>query len=370
VRPLRIAFVSKHLSKGQEPKDGVAVYLDYISKGLEKRGFNVIRIWPQRGIMNIWPLYNIQAFKTISELAKERKIDIVHGNNTDGFLIPLSNLRIPYVLTLHTTILDEVFRTDEFLKIKKHIYRLPIVGTLVLAEKINVEGADVVVVPSKFLKSCVLKLYNVPPNKVKVIYHGIDHSEIEAIKRQVLKQRSKPKHVEICFIGKLVKRKGLIYLVRAAEELEKRYKIIVKIIGEGPEREFLEQYVKSHSIHSVRLLGALPRTDVLRELALCDIFCMPSLHESLGIAILEAMAMGKPIVASNVGGIPEVLDNAGILIPPRNVEALYNALEMLIIDEKLREELGMRAQERAQKFAWDRAVEQLIHAYEEVMSSR
>jgi len=369
MRPLRIAFVSKHLSKGQEPKDGVAVYLSYVSKGLEKRGFNVIRVWPQRGVMSIWPLYNIQAFKTISELAKERKIGIVHGNNTDGFLIPLFNLKIPYALTLHTTILDEVFRTDEFLRIKKRIYRLPIVGTLALAEKINVEGADAVIVPSKFLKSCVLRLYDVSPNKVRVIYHGIDHSEIEAVKRQVLKRRSKSEHAKICFTGKLVKCKGLIYLVRAVKELEKRYKIIVKIIGEGPERESLEQYVKLHSIHSVRFLGALPRVDMLRELALCDIFCMPSLHESLGIAILEAMAMRKPIVASNVGGIPEVLDNAGILIPPRNVEALYNALEMLITDEKLREELSIRAQERAQKFTWDRAVEQLIHAYDEAMSS-
>lgn len=122
------------------------------------------------------------------------------------------------------------------------------------------------------------------------------------------------------------------------------------IVGDGPERDTLQAQIEAHGMAgSIRLSGA--RDDVPRLLGAGDIFCLPSRQEGLGLAVIEAMAAGLPVVATNVGGIPEVVqaDETGILVPPNDAEAIAKAIATLRDDTIRARSMGMKGQERARR---------------------
>ncbi|MEL9909404.1 MAG: glycosyltransferase family 4 protein [Desulfurococcaceae archaeon] len=365
---MKVAFVSTQLSVN--PTDGVAVYCSNIASELRKLGVDVYEIWSEKGFRKRWPVYNLYAFKKISDLVKSKQIDIVHGNNADGFLAPL--LDIPFVLTVHTVFPDEVSASGDLVDAVKKLRldRPVILGMLTLAEVFGAYEADIVIVPSEYTKQRLVKLYGVSPSKVKVIYHGVNIEEFKHIKVQKAEETCDKKQITICFAGKLAKCKGVEYLIKAVETLSKRYPVECRIIGDGPLRARLESHVTTRRLDFVKFLGSLPQSRVIEELARCDIFVMPSLHESLGIAILEAMAAGKPVVATRVGGIPEiVVDNVtGILVPPGNTNALIKALEKLITDDELRTKMSHNARKWVEKFSWKRSAKEHLHIYTKLIT--
>ena len=129
----------------------------------------------------------------------------------------------------------------------------------------------------------------------------------------------------------------------------------LRVVGGGPGLKSLEkQIVRLDLENDVTLLGELPDDEAVRiEYAGADVFCLPSLQEGFGIAYLEAMAAGLPVVALDVAAAPEVVGDAGVLLPPPGDEAtLADALINLLKNKDLREELGRRGTERASAYSW------------------
>src|SRR5207245_5777728 len=139
-----------------------------------------------------------------------------------------------------------------------------------------------------------------------------------------------------CLLGRL---KGVDVLLRAAATLPG---LLVEVAGDGPERPGLEAIDPSATF-----LGWQPRLDDL--LARWDVFALPSREEAFGIAALEAMAAGRPVVATRVGGLPELIEDGltGLLVPPDDPAALAAALARLAADPALRARMGQAARERA-----------------------
>ena len=134
------------------------------------------------------------------------------------------------------------------------------------------------------------------------------------------------------------------------------------IAGEGSLRPQLEK----HS--GVTLLGV--RSDIPELMADADVFALSSDYEGHPVALLEAMAAGLPVVATAVGGVPEIVGDAGLLVPPRNIEAFRNALLQLQHDPSLREELSRRARERSRSFGVDTMVDSYSAVYDRVAEHR
>lgn len=168
-------------------------------------------------------------------------------------------------------------------------------------------------------------------------------------------------------VGRLNWQKGFDELLRAfALVLEKHPDAKLVIAGEGDRRRDLERLVERLGIGgSVSLHGH--RSDVPRFLAALDIFCMPSRWEGFGLALVEAMAAGKPCVATAVDSLPEVLGEAGVLVPPGDREALAGAIASLLSDPRRREDLASRARGRAQSFSVGTMVARYERLYEEVV---
>jgi glycosyltransferase involved in cell wall biosynthesis len=116
----------------------------------------------------------------------------------------------------------------------------------------------------------------------------------------------------------------------------------------------------------VEFTGRVSEERKLELLSRCKVFVMPSLFESYGLAVAEAMAWGKPVVASRVGGLPEVVGNAGIMVPPKDSTALASSLNKLLSDDDDRRVRGKRGREHIRRYSWDRVVDDLEIVYRKV----
>jgi glycosyltransferase involved in cell wall biosynthesis len=151
--------------------------------------------------------------------------------------------------------------------------------------------------------------------------------------------------IVIGFIGRIVTAKGLEYLLDALPYLKGEFKSIkLLIVGEGSLVEELKERAKKNNIFD-NILFTGKRRDIPEILASINIFVMPSIAEGFPNALLEAMAMGKPIVTTEVGGIPEIVKNKfnGLLVPPRDTVSLSKAIKELISNDQLAAKLGQAA---------------------------
>jgi phosphatidylinositol alpha-mannosyltransferase len=175
--------------------------------------------------------------------------------------------------------------------------------------------------------------------------------------------------LNILFVGRLEERKGLIHLLKAYHRLRKR-KVDARllVVGAGPKLREYKRYVGLRGIRDVEFLGRVSDEEKVRYFASADIYCAPNTgQESFGIVLLEAMAAGVPIVASDIHGFKRVVERnvQGLLVEPRNPRALAAALYSLARDPDLRHEMGDAGRARAPEFSWDRVTERIVEFYYE-----
>ncbi len=187
----------------------------------------------------------------------------------------------------------------------------------------------------------------VQENKVRVIYSGVDPNLFGSFAFAGWHARTPT----VGTVAVLVKRKGHRFLLEAAAIIKQRgVKLRYQFAGDGPEKEELEKLVgKLGLAEEVSFHGFLP--NVAAFLSNVDIFVLPSLYEGLGVAVLEAMAAGKPIVSSHVGGIPELIchQESGLLVRAGSAESLADAILGLLSQEGLAESMGRRAWQKVRE---------------------
>ncbi len=175
----------------------------------------------------------------------------------------------------------------------------------------------------------------------------------------------------ILFVGRLEPRKGALYLVRAYQKLKLRHPATRLIVcGRGVELGELRRFVRRNDVRDVLFAGAVSEVDKARFYKTADIFCAPSTgRESFGIVLLEAMAAGTPTVVSDIHGYKRVVQRnvSGLLVEPRDVDALCGALDRLITEPELRSRLGAAGAKRAREFDWSHVTDQLLAFYDEVI---
>ena len=177
----------------------------------------------------------------------------------------------------------------------------------------------------------------------------------------------------ILFVGRLEPRKGATYLMHAYAKLKKRYpKTRLIIIGRGPQLGDLRELVRKEGVGDVLFAGRTSDIDKARFYKTADVFCAPSTgQESFGVVLLEAMAAGTAAVASDIHGYKKVIQRnvSGLLVEPKDVDALCSALERLVTEPALRERLGVAGSVRAREFDWPHVTDQLLAFYDEVIGA-
>lgn len=213
-----------------------------------------------------------------------------------------------------------------------------------------------------------LRAGGVDPARIDLVPSTIDPTRIQPVRgRDAVRAElgAAPGDRVLVSLAALHARKGLDVLVDALAMLARRgHRPHAWLAGEGEERAALERRIETHGLSGrVRLLGR--RTDVGDLLAGADVFVLPAHREGLGVAALEAMAAGRPVVASRVGGLADaVVDGrTGLLVPPGDPTALAAAIERLLVDEDLRRRLG---QEGPRRVAEGFLPGQMVEAYERI----
>ena len=207
-------------------------------------------------------------------------------------------------------------------------------------------------------------------DKVDVIYNGIDLPEKISTSPETIRSELglKPDSVVVGTLARFETQKGLEYLNRAAEIVRgQSSNVEFLIVGDGPLKDDLLAQVRQLGIEDMVCFVGW-RTDVPELLACMDVFCMPSLWEAMPFTLIEAMAAERPIVATNIDGIPEVvIDGAtGLLVPPENPSLLSEAILKLAEDPELRRHMGLAARQRVEA---EFTVAKMIQRYENLISS-
>ena len=218
-----------------------------------------------------------------------------------------------------------------------------------------------IVVHSEYMKRLTSHL--VDPDRIRVLPMGVDVKRFE--------NRGKSDGITVTFVGRLVALKGVRTLIHALGLLKREVDFQAFIIGEGPLRSELEGLIAELGLSPVvHLSGRLDDHALTHHLAKTDIMVVPSLYEPVGIVILEAFAAGVPVVASNVGGIPEVVKHkfTGLLVTPNDRKALASAIKQYIIDKELRKKVADNAKQIVQEHDWPIVAEKYSALYNELLS--
>jgi phosphatidyl-myo-inositol alpha-mannosyltransferase len=192
------------------------------------------------------------------------------------------------------------------------------------------------------------------PGDYKVIPNGVDVGRF-ANAQPITRYRDGT--LNILFLGRFESRKGVMYLLKAYRQLRKRgIDCRLLLAGGGPQEREVRRYIATRRLSGVELLGRISDDDKVRYFATADVYVSPATgQESMGIVLLEALAAGTPIVCSDIHGYRSVVRRGeqGLLVPPRDVKALADAIEKLLSDADMRARMSASARERAKYFGWD-----------------
>src|SRR2546427_3777655 len=216
-----------------------------------------------------------------------------------------------------------------------------------------------------------LESLGVRPERIAVIHNGVEMTEFIQPPLQVPQGNV----MRVLFAGRCYpEQKGLEVLMRATSLVPRALGVRVRIAGEDwGGYAVIGKLAKSLGIEDrITLVGRLDRAALLEEYRAADVFVLPSLFDSFPLSLLEAMAAGLSVVATRVGGIPEVVEDGrtGLLVEPGNPGELSAALEWLASHPEVRREMGHRGRDRARTFSWDDTVSQTRLVYDEAIADR
>src|SRR5271154_2280334 len=315
------------------------------------------------------PERSLQGYREFRAAVKQLNCDLVHIPNL--FSIP-RYLPCPYVMTVHD-MLEHMSRAREQSGFWRSLH--------FQLTKRALKGAARVFAVSNFTRTEIEKLFDIPSDRIEVIYNAIDerflHGHASAGDREMIAKRYQVTYPFLLYAGRISPHKNVVRMIEAFSalkaELEKDNAypdLKLMIIGDdlSGNPDLRRTVIRSGVQNDVRFLGFLP-IEVLRIFYdEAKVFVFPSLYEGFGLPPLEAMVHGTPVVTSNVSSLPEVVGNAAVLVHPENVFEIMRALHRVLLDQPLREKMKERSYRQAAKFSWEKSVRRIMEVYQEVLS--
>jgi glycosyltransferase involved in cell wall biosynthesis len=234
--------------------------------------------------------------------------------------------------------------------------------------KREAQTSDKLIAVSEATKLDLIKFFQVPENKIEVVYNGVDEKYFIEPPRKLaseVRQKFALPAKYILFIGTIEPRKNLVTLIKAYRYMRDKWKVDMELVlagGEGWQnhlRDVNEAIKEQKLTKKVKYLGRVSEDEKYALLHGASLLVYPSWYEGFGLPPLEAMAAGVPVVASNVSSIPEIVGDAALLADPADPEAIGKGMAQLILQTKLANSLKMQGKLQAHKFTWEKAAEKV-----------
>lgn len=336
---------------------GVGVHIHTLSKKLVDEGHEVYVItYPHRNIEDIdgihvigtkglnlpgvrGLMFKMNAKKALEDLLEKEDIDIIHGH----YLFPAGAAavevgrehNIKTYVTAHGSDMFELYKKQPFM-------RSPI-------KKVLRDANGVFAVSNALRHEIIATGVTGIANKTKLSWNSVDINKFSSKTNDLFKKENKLEDKPIVlFVGNLIKRKNVDSLLDAKKVSQSEYYLV--IVGDGPQFKKLNKKVEEENIHDVIFTGS--RNDVEDIIPSCDVLILPSFSESFGLVLIEALACGKPVIGSDVGGITEIInDDVGLLVNPNKISSIAKAIDTIIQDDDLRLVFSLNARNRAFDFS-------------------
>jgi glycosyltransferase involved in cell wall biosynthesis len=315
---------------------------------------------------------SLKGYREFRMAVKHLECDLVHVPNL--FSVPRA-LSCPYVMTVHDLVEHMAWAPREQNALWRSLH--------FQLTKRALSGAARIFAVSSFTKNEMVKLFEVPAERIEVIYNAIDErflgGHATAADRELIAQRYQVTYPFLLYAGSISPHKNVARMIEAFSalktELEKEQaypdlKLI--IIGDdlSGNPDLRRTVVRSCVQNDVRFLGFVPIEILGVFYDEAKIFVFPSLYEGFGLPPLEAMAHGTPVVTSSASSLPEVVGNAAVLVNPENVFEMMRALHKVLMDQSLRERMKERSYQQAAKFSWEKSVRRILEIYGQVGKHR
>ena len=326
----------------------------------------------------LFPVDNWFFNRTLANAADAIRADVYEAHTVSGygFLKALKKRRIrkPFIQTIHGVLADEYVQSFQggSPTFRAKLANL-IMWRLSRMEEESAKNANLIVTVSKYSSEKIIQFYHADKSKIRIVPNGVDPQKFrpfegcEKIKHQI----GIGNKLCVLFVGRLIPRKGLAYLIEAAKHVVKeRRETTFVIVGNGPLKNHLVAQLEKLDLTSNFVFLGDVNEKLLPALYNCaDVFAFPSIQEGQGIALLEAQATAKPVVAFDVGGVHEaVLNNeTGYLVKPNSRE-LADAMLRLLSNFSLREKMGTKGREFvSNNYSWDVCARRMLEVYREAL---
>ncbi len=352
---------------------GIGYYVFYLSKELIKMGYDILVILrgkdnrsycykqiPVRSVEvgGISPL-NLSVFsKKIEHILQEEKADLVHIHSS---VMPTLNSNCPVMVTAHWCNKEGIPLFHRPIKDFDALYRNLMLPIYTRIESNLVKSCEKLTVVSNSLRKEFENHYNIAAD---VVYNAVDTELFN------LNPQSRRNSV-ILFVGKLCVGKGILDLLKIAELLNKSHPgTRLYIIGKGPLKNHIEKSVRNKRLTNISMLNSIEHSELIKYYHIAQIFVLPTYYEGLPNAVLEAMACELPVIASNVSGIPEQIEDnvTGFMVPPGDVQCFYKKIVELLDSPDKRTTLGKNARKKVlENFTWNLVAKRIADNYQQIL---
>ena len=288
------------------------------------------------------------------EIASIEDFDVIHAHDWMTYPAGLEVARLsgkPLVVHIHST---------EFDRSGEHINQ-----TIYDIERKGMHEADKVIAVSNYTKNVVISRYGVPPDKVEVVYNGVEDDENSASAQELSNKSDKI----VLFLGRITMQKGPEYFIAAAKKvLEKMSNVKFIMAGDGDMTQRMVEYAAWLGIgHKVFFTRFLRGADVDRVYRMADLYVMPSVSEPFGIAPLEALRHGVPVLISKQSGIAETLKNA-LKVDFWDINQMANKMVAVLKHSQLSRALRENGGVEIRKFRWEDSAAKVNKIYKEMLA--
>ena len=302
--------------------------------------------------------FGYRSYFLLRKLHEKYNFDVIHDNQCLSYgLLLMKSLGIPVLATIHhplsvdlRTVLE---RAESFKRKFRYAMFYPTLMQSIVSKRL-----DHIVTVSEDSKRMNYVDFGVPLEKQTVVYNGIDTGIFRPVK--VAKNKR-----DIIFVGNIEDgKKGFVYLLKAMKLMKSDVRLVV-VDGGAPHRRITNMLIDRLDLrHRVHFAGTASTDELVKLYSQSAIAAVPSVYEGFGFPAGEAMACGIPVISSDGGALPEVVGNAGVVVPARDEAALAEAIDSLFNDRKRMKELGAAGLERIKnEFRWENAVRQMVQVY-------
>ena len=238
----------------------------------------------------------------------------------------------------------------------------------------TLKNADKIIAISQNTKDDLIKHFNIPEEKIRVIYLAANKSYKLLPNEEINKIKIKYNlnYSFILYVGTLEPRKNIVRLIEAFYKARNENSINHKLVftgRKGWKYENIFNKIKELNLEKdIIFTGYVSDEDLPALYNTADLFVYPSIYEGFGLPPLEAMACGTPVITSNVSSLPEVVGNAGIMVNPYNVNELADKITEVLTNEELKKELSQKGLERAKLFSWEKCAKETMEVFEEAIN--